>query len=145
MLIRAGLVYLVATGALGVVFLLQPTLAAYLRTTHLHLGVLGFFLSMVMGVAYWMMPRPGGLRQPRAAASTFWLLNAGIVLRTVGEPWWRASGLALPHMLAVAGGALQLAAILVFALAMGRRVRTASEIQRARTAPQTEARQGVAR
>ncbi len=145
MLIRAGLVYLVATAALGVAFLLQPTLAAYLRTTHLHLGVLGFFLSMVMGVAYWMMPRPGGLRQPRAAASTFWLLNTGIILRTVAEPWWRAGGQALPHALAVAGGALQLAAILVFALAMGQRVRTASEIQRARTAPRTEARKGAER
>lgn len=132
MLIRSGLLYLVATAALGVAFLLQPAWAAYLRTTHLHLGVLGFFLQMVMGVAYWMMPRPGGLRQPGAAAATFWLLNAGILLRTAGEPWWRAGGSEAAQAVAVAGGVLQLAAVVVFAAAMSRRVRTATEIQRLR-------------
>lgn len=132
LLIRLGLVYLVITAGMGVAFLLQPAWALWFRTTHLHLGVLGFFLSMVMGVAYWMMPRPGGMRQPLATAWTFWLLNAGIVLRAACEPWWRATGALPPQVLAVAGGILQLAAIVVFAVAMGRRVRTAADIQRIR-------------
>ena len=75
-LIKAGLTYLVLTGLLGVLFFFVPGLSRYFRTTHLHLGFIGFFLSMVMGVAYWMMPRPGGLRQERQEALTFYLLNS---------------------------------------------------------------------
>ena len=41
----------------------RPGLAGVLAPTHGHLGTVGFMLSMVMGVAFWMMPRPGGMRQ----------------------------------------------------------------------------------
>ena len=131
-LVRAALVYLVATAVLGVAFFASPALAGYFRTTHIHLGVLGFFLSMVMGVAYWLMPRPGGLRQERAEAWTFWLLNGGLILRTVGEPWLRMGGPPWLRELTIAAGLLLLAAIVVFAVSMWARVRTAKEIQRLR-------------
>ena len=44
LLIRAGLVYLVATAALGVAFFAWPASVWAFRTTHIHLGVLEFFL-----------------------------------------------------------------------------------------------------
>lgn len=131
-LIRAGLVYLVATAVLGVAFFVAPVLAGAFRTTHIHLGVLGFFLSMVMGVAYWMMPRPLGLRQERSEAWTFWLLNSGLIVRTVAEPWLRLGGPDVLRPVGVVAGVLLLAAILVFVVAMFARVKTVEEIQRLR-------------
>ena len=91
-LIRAALFYFVLTGLLGMPFFLFPSLTPYFRVTHIHLGVVGFFLSMVVGVAYWMMPRPGQLRQEGLEATTFHLLNAGLLLRALAEPWWRYTG-----------------------------------------------------
>lgn len=132
LLIRCGLVYLVLTGVLGVLFMINPPLASYFRVTHVHLGFLGFFLSLVMGVAYWMMPRPGGLRQENLTAATFWLHNAGLILRAIAEPWFRRSGGTAPQSLLVIGGFLSLAAFMIFAWAMSRRVMTAEQIQQSR-------------
>ena len=129
LLIRFGLLYLVLTGVFGVLFMLQPHLAGYFRVTHVHLGFLGFFLSLVMGVAFWMMPRPGGMRQERATAATFYLHNLGLILRSAGEPWFRYAGGITPQVVMATGGFLSLAAIVIFAVAMARRVRTAEEIQ----------------
>lgn len=123
-LVRAALVYLVLTGLLGLSFFIFPRLSGYLRVTHLHVGLVGFFLSFVIGVAYWLMPRPGGLRQERLEAVTFYLLNAGLILRILAEPAWRASGLEWLRGVLIVSGALQVAAMLVFALAMQARVKT---------------------
>lgn len=131
-LIRMSLLYLVLTGLLGVLFLFFPVLSAYYRTTHIHLGVIGFFLSMVMGVAYWMMPRPGRLQQEQLEAVTFYLLNAGLILRFFTEPAWRYSGLTSLEPLLITSGLLQFAAILTFAYAMQARVKTADMVRRLR-------------
>jgi len=58
--VRAALFYLVYAAFLGTLFYLFPGLAGPFRPSHVHAGLVGFFLQMVMGVAYWMMPRPGG-------------------------------------------------------------------------------------
>lgn len=139
-LIRMALVYLVLTGLLGVLFFLFPSLTPYFRVTHIHLGVIGFFLSMVMGVAYWMMPRPGGLKQEGLEALTFYLLNAGLVLRTIAEPWWRYTGANGPRTLSVVSGLLLFAAILTFVYAMQARVKTKEMVLQLRQA--REARKG---
>jgi hypothetical protein len=136
LLVRGALVYLVITGLLGVVFYLAPGAIATFRVTHVHLGVVGFFLSVVMGVAYWLMPRPGGIRQERLEAATFYLLHAGLLLRAVVEPLWRSGGDGVLHALVVGSALFQLGAIGVFAFAMHARVRTAEAIRRLR-APRT--------
>jgi hypothetical protein len=128
-LLRGAVVYLLATAAFGVLFTLRPGLVGLFGPTHAHLGLVGFFLSTVMGVAFWMMPRPGGIRQEGWEAACFYLLNAGLVLRAVAEPWWRASQARLPHDLFVASGALTLAAVVAFAWAMRRRIVTKDEIR----------------
>lgn len=136
-LVRAALVWLVVTGTLGVVAIVSPALGGLLRTTHAHAGTVGFFLSLVMGVAYWMMPRPGGVRQERLEAVTFWLLHGGLALRVVAEPAWRLT-LAGGWSAALLASALaQLAAMLVFALAMRARVVTADEVKRRRAGAAT--------
>jgi cbb3-type cytochrome oxidase subunit 1 len=128
LLIRAGLVYLLLTGVLGVVFFIYPAAAPYFRVTHVHLGLVGFMLSLVMGVAYWLMPRPGGLQQERLEAVTFWLLNTGLPLRVLLEPFWRSGGQEWLQAGLAAAGLLQLGAITVFVLAMHQRVRTKEAI-----------------
>lgn len=120
--LRSALVWLVLTGALGVYVSFRPGHSALLAPTHAHLGMVGFFLSMVMGVAFWMLPRPGGLRQPRAERLTLLLLQSGMLLRVVGEPWWRFTGAELPMVLFRVSGALVLLAMLSFATAAWRRV-----------------------
>ncbi len=129
-LLRMGLVYLLLTGALGVGFTLRPGWVGVLGPTHAHLGLVGFFLSTVMGVAFWMMPRPGGLRQGGWEAATFVLLNAGIIARVIGEPWTRLGGGAPAHALFVASGVLVLGAMACFAWAMSRRVVTRETLWR---------------
>lgn len=135
LLVRASLVWLLTTATLGVVFMLAPGVAGAFRTTHVHLGVIGFFLSMVMGVAFWMMPRPGGVRQVRFEAATFFLLHGGLALRVVTEPVWRSTGASGWWAAMVASGVLQLAAIVVFAVAMHARVVTVDTIKRKRGHP----------
>ena len=139
--LRCALVWLLANGALGIVVAIRPGLTGLLAPTHAHLGTIGFFLSMVMGVAFWMLPRPGGLRQPRLEAITFVLLQAGMVTRVVGEPWWRAGGSDLAHALFSASGGLVFGAVVTFALAMRQRIvtldtlRSAAKPRGARTRP----------
>lgn len=139
-LVRASLFWLVATAALGVAFQVWPALAGAWRTTHVHMGVLGFFLSMVMGVAYWMMPRPGGLRQERWEAVTFASLHGGLLLRVVAEPQWRRTLEPAWQAASTASGALLLAAVVAFAVAMHARVVTAETLRRLRERREAAAR-----
>lgn len=75
-----------------------------------------------------MMPRPNQLRQEGLEAATFYLLNFGLLLRLVAEPWWRFTGAALPRSLSITSGLLLVAAILVFSVAMQARVVTKGRI-----------------
>lgn len=118
-------------GLVGASMAVWPQMAGALAPTHGHLGTVGFFLSMVMGVAYWMLPRPGGIRQTRLEAVTFLFLQTSMVVRVVGEPWWRLTGDALPHALFSASGGLTFGAIVTFAIAMSRRVVTVDAIRAA--------------
>ncbi|BCP67273.1 hypothetical protein [Thermus thermophilus] len=129
--VRAALFYLVYTALLGTLFYLFPSLVGPFRPSHVHAGLVGFFLQMVMGVAYWMMPRPGGLRQDRLEALTFFLLNAGLLLRLLLEPFYLMGWEGLRPWLGLSGG-LQLAATLVFAYAMTKRVVTADMLRKMR-------------
>ncbi|GAB5602667.1 hypothetical protein FJNA_11920 [Thermus sp. FJN-A] len=129
--VRAALLYLVYTALLGTLFYLFPSLTGPFRPSHVHAGLVGFFLQMVMGVAYWMMPRPGGLRQDRLEGLTFLLLNGGLLLRLLLEPFHLMGREGLRPWLGLSGG-LQLAATLVFAYAMTRRVVTADMLRKMR-------------
>lgn len=122
--VRASLVYLIYTALLGFLFYLEPGWMAYLRSSHVHAGLVGFLLNIVFGVAYWMMPRPGQLKQPGLEAATFYTLNTGLVLRLVFEPFALVQRSEALQALLVLGALLQFAAVLLFAYAMQRRVVT---------------------
>jgi hypothetical protein len=80
-----------------------PALAVF-GPTYLHLLVVGWLTQVIFGVAYWMFPRYSAER-PRGSDRLGWtalvLLNAGLLLRVVGEPY---------HTLGRGGGGLLVAA-----------------------------------
>ena len=133
LLIRSGLLYLVLTASFGLSFFLYPSLIPFFKTSHIHAGLLGFFLSTVMGVAYWMMPRPKQLQQDRLEAITFYLLNTGLILRLITEPWWLYTRSTNLKNFVILSAVLLLSSVVVFAFAMNARVLTAKKILAIRT------------
>src|SRR5690606_41581458 len=99
----------------------SPTTAIYTLSLHDALPILG--------VAYWMLPRPGGIKQTSLEMTTFLLLQAGMITRVAGEPWWRATGDPFAYGLFAASGGLVFAAVLTFAYAMSKRIVTVDVIR----------------
>ena len=93
------MLYLVAALALGII--MQAPFAARLPViravwpAYLHLLVVGWLTQLIFGVAYWMFPRYSA-EQPRGSERLGWaalaLLNAGLLLRAVAEPWHAVTG-----------------------------------------------------
>jgi hypothetical protein len=69
--------------------MISPSLGAFLWPTYLHLLVLGWLTQLIFGVAFWMFPRYSA-KEPHGNEWLGWtsylLLNAGLILRAVGEP-----------------------------------------------------------
>lgn len=92
--IKAGLAYLVAALLIGIalaapgVLPIPPAIAVW-APIYFHFFMLGWAAQLIFGVVYWMFPRYTR-DQPRGsetlALATFVLLNAGLVLRAIGEP-----------------------------------------------------------
>ncbi|WP_119071142.1 cbb3-type cytochrome c oxidase subunit I [Aggregatilinea lenta] len=87
--IKAGLVYFVLALVAGVVLAVHPAWAGRLRPVYVHLLTVGWITQLIIGVGYWMFPkvtkaRPRG--SERLGWASFVLLNAGLILRAIGEP-----------------------------------------------------------
>lgn len=87
--IRTALVYLLVSLVAGVLQVTSPPLRPLLWPTYLHLLVLGWLTQLIFGVAFWMFPRYSA-KEPHGSESlgwtSYWLLNAGLIIRAVGEP-----------------------------------------------------------
>jgi hypothetical protein len=91
--VRAALLYLGAGFTLGALLLANkgsgfaPDLWRWLPV-HFELLLIGWFVQLVMGVAYWIFPRFGMTRAARGRESLAWLalvfLNGGVGLACVG-------------------------------------------------------------
>ncbi len=86
--IRAALIYLALGFTLGAVLLANEAFAFYppawkLLPVHEEMLLIGWFVQLALGVAFWILPRFSGPR-PRGNQSlvwlAFWLINGGIVL-----------------------------------------------------------------
>ena len=116
-MIRAALLYLWAGATIGALLLahkgvpLHPALWRWLPV-HIEFLLIGWVAQLVMGVAFWILPRFWAKpRRPRArlAYLAFGLLNAGIGLTVV-----YALGVgARPYLLA--GRIAEISAVLLFA------------------------------
>jgi Protein of unknown function (DUF2871) len=134
--IHTAMIYLLAGLASGVLYWANaqwsfaPVLSA-LSPTYLHMLVIGWLTQLIFGVIYWMFPiiRKGNMRgDPRLAWAVFGLLNAGLILRIVCEPWRaiapndvNGTGLVLSALLQVSAGYLL---ILVCWPRVGRQAKT---------------------
>lgn len=92
--IKAGLLYLVAALIMGSLLLARPVLnlpngIAALNPVYLHLFMVGWVTQLIIGIVYWMFPK-FSREQPRGSEKLAWAiffcLNAGLLLRAVGEP-----------------------------------------------------------
>lgn len=93
--IRTALVYLVAGVLAGALYWahtywsIWPPLRAF-NPIYIHLLVVGWITQLIYGVMYWMFPiisKRNMRGSPYLAWGTYLFLNAGLLLRVVGEPW----------------------------------------------------------
>jgi len=66
-----------------------PPLLRFAGPAYVHLFLVGWVTQLIMGIVFWMFPKysrehPRG--SERLALATYALLNAGLLLRVVGEP-----------------------------------------------------------
>lgn len=124
----AGTVLTIARGA-------GANVPAIVGVEHAHLGLVGFLVNIVIGIALWVLPLDRERfpatqgRYPLAAPTVcWWLLNGGLVVRVLAEPAHQLldpSSLALTALVDAAALA-QLAAALIFASIAWHRIRPAA-------------------
>lgn len=130
--IRAALFYLLGGFTMGALLLIQKGLpfAAeiwLLRPLHIEAVIFGWMLQLVMGVAFWMMPRfaEAPFRgDERPAWLAFGCLNLGI--------WANLASFLVPgaELLGLAGRALEVLAIVLFARHLWPRIKPFAELKK---------------
>lgn len=92
--IKTSLAYCVCALIVGFALMLRlsldlPPIVGALQPAYFHLLMLGWIAQLIFGVAYWMFPK-FTIAQPRGDErlgwATYGLLNAGLLLRVIGEP-----------------------------------------------------------
>lgn len=123
-MVKASLAWMLAGFVLGGLMMVDRVTPgdwrAWLQPTHGHMLFVGWFVQFAIGIAYWLLPRkrrpelPVGYRENPAFAGAA-LLNVGLALRVVGEPFER-TGHASDLTLAVLGASslFQVAAVVIF-------------------------------
>ena len=109
--------------------LFARTPSEYEISAHTHLVLVGFVMTMILGVALWLFPRPekGDQRyRPALVELSYWLLTLGTLVRAATE-FLRASASgsasAVAAWIIVASAGAQIAALIVFFYTMWSRVR----------------------
>ena len=129
--IKAALISFLLGMVAGAAFLLYKAATGQevphsLVIIHTHLLTVGFLVNMVIGVAYWMFPRPTAVPTRDVAATVmFWSLNGGLVLRFLTEPFVDQPGGMLLRLALGFSGVLQGAASIIFLAIIWRRVMSA--------------------
>jgi heme/copper-type cytochrome/quinol oxidase subunit 1 len=92
--IKTALVYLAVAVAIGLLLAARSTVdlpAELLALTpvYFHLFMVGWVMQLIFGMLFWMLPkysreRPRG--HERLAWAAYILINAGLILRVIGEP-----------------------------------------------------------
>ena len=129
--VRTALIYFMAALALGTAVLARPLVAAAPLLSaagpgYLHLLTVGWITQLIIGVAYWLFPRPDRAR-PAPPDQLGWaayvLLNTGLLLRVVAEPVAILDPASATRWLLPTAGLMQLGAAICFLLLVWPRVR----------------------
>jgi hypothetical protein len=132
--VKTGMFYLGLTFVFGAVLAILEAIghpAPFIASVeHGHLGFVGWLVNVVIGVALWMFPLDRASfpdTQGRySVASVGWcyvLLNIGLPLRIVSEPWVQSGGSPFASGLLILSALMQLFAIFIFIGIAWRRVR----------------------
>ncbi|MFN8594516.1 MAG: hypothetical protein U0031_23945 [Thermomicrobiales bacterium] len=123
-MVRASFVWLLIGVIVGGLMLSDRLLPGEWRLwaspTHAHMLFVGWFLQFALGIAFWLLPRRRGPRQPLGysegrAFTAVGLLNLGLALRVVAEPAERAGFIApWTERLLLGSSLLQVAAVAIF-------------------------------
>lgn len=123
-MVKASLAWMLAGFIIGGLMMVDRVIPgdwrAWLLPTHGHMLFVGWFVQFAIGIAYWLLPRkrrpevPVGYRETPAFVG-WGMLNAGLLLRVIGEPMERVGDAGSLSMTILAGSALlQVAAVIVF-------------------------------
>ncbi len=122
--IKAGLAYFFIAAVLGVVMGVWPQYLMLLRTTHVHLNLVGWISMMIYGVGYHILPRFSGrpLRYPRWPMIQFFAANLGLLGMAAAFTLRATSAAGLyPPMMAVFG-TLEFLSMVLFVLNIARTI-----------------------
>jgi hypothetical protein len=116
--IKAGILYFF----LGVLLSFLSEFSAFdsisLLPVYWHMLVLGWITQLIIGVSVWMFPRKYRDKKKRESIlvwSTFWMLNTGLILRFLSEPFvWLYAGSSLISVMIWVSALLQTAAIICY-------------------------------
>lgn len=107
-----------------------------LVSAHTHLTLVGFMVTLIMGIAYWMFPRPAKedfRYSPSLAEANYWLITVGTGARFAGEMGQAVHQHPVEWFLIGSGAALQIAAGLIFVWNIWTRIRSVgSQIREAK-------------
>lgn len=94
--IKTALIYLALALALGIALAFGATNGLF--PVYIHLLVFGWLTQLIFGVVYWMFPKYS-TQKPRGHESLGWvtyaLLNLGLILRAIAEPFQTSPGILL--------------------------------------------------
>ena len=99
--VKTSFVYLLLALIAGVLLGASPMIGSLgfpgLRVVYVHLLVVGWITLLIMGIAFWMLPKYSK-EEPRRSFTLGWvsygLMNAGLILRIIAEPFTGRSTLA---------------------------------------------------
>jgi hypothetical protein len=115
-----GFIWFLVGGATGGLFLVLKAFSLWplwriFITSHAHIMFVGFLTHLVMGVSDWMFPRPKQTRYTeRRAMAVLFILDAGLLLRIIFEPWLGLRSGPFPQLMLALSGILQFLAIALF-------------------------------
>ncbi len=131
-MVKSSLCWLLTGFLIGGLMLVDRAIPGQWRLwmlpTHGHMLFVGWFLQFALGIAYWLLPRKRSPQRPvgydeRLGMLAAFMLNAGLLLRVVSEPFERpghANALTLTGLSASA--VLQVVAAILFVSQMWPRI-----------------------
>ena len=136
--IKTAVGFLIAGLALGLWMIARRELwnrfpTAYEISAHTHVILVGFVMSMILGVALWLFPRPDRSDErykPGLASTAYWLLTLGTGVRAVGELFRGGADSTILRWIIVLSSVAQLLAFVVFFYTMWPRIRAAGSALR---------------
>jgi len=119
--VKTSLVYFILALIVGLLLAMGPVVSVLSSTglfpIYIHLLVFGWLTQLIFGVVYWMFPKYSR-EKPRASESLGWatysLLNMGLLLRAIGEPFNARQPNAVWGWMLVASAVLQWLAGMAF-------------------------------